>query len=66
MNNQVIGSVANISGFTSNPGTRIMIRSPLSQLSFSLLVPAPIPIAVGAAALGDQIAIHMDFIKYRK
>ena len=65
--NQFIGSVANISGFASDPGTRIKVVNPLpNSLTFSLYVPGIIPTPVGAAALGDQISISMDFISYKK
>ena len=66
MNNQIIASVVNISGFTSNPGTRVHVMNPIAQLSFGLYIPAINPIPVGAACLGDQIVIHMDFIRYKK
>ena len=65
--NQFIGSVVNISGFATALGTRIKVVNPLpNSLIFGLYVPSIIPIPVGAATLGDQISISMDFISYKK
>ena len=63
----ILGSVVNNPGFLTDPGTRIKIYNPLpSVLQFGLYVAALAPIPVGAATLGDQICISMDFITYKK
>lgn len=65
---RIIGSLITVSNFSSSPGTRIQVRNPLSQLTFTLLTPTAPP--QGASGLvtitGDTIAISLDFIKYRK
>jgi hypothetical protein len=64
LSNSIIGSVCNISGFTSNPGT-IITPGPLPQvITFQLQTPTSVPTPISPDTL-DMIAIHMDFINYR-
>ena len=59
---QIIGSVCNISGFTSNPGTMITPVAPLPQIiTFQLMLGAT-PFSPDS---GDVISIQMDFITYK-
>ena len=62
--NQIIGTVANMPGFNTTPGTRIILRNPLPNvLSFQLMHPDSTPTPV-ITATGDAISISMDFIRF--
>ena len=64
--NQIIGSVCNIPGFTSNPGTTITPIAPLPQIiTFQLVANASPGLAPVSPDSGDVISIHMDFITYK-
>jgi len=65
LSNQNLACVSNISGFTSNPGTRIILKNPIPPTITFQLTAAFAPYNPITAAAGDQIAICMDFIKYR-
>ena len=66
LSNSIIGAIGGINGFTSNPGTRIQTRNPLSNvLTFKLMSATTPPEPIGAAVHLDQICISMDFIKYK-
>ena len=63
--NTIIGSVCNIPGFSSNPGTIITPVCTLPQsITFQLLNPTAVPITA-TPDVGDLISIQMDFITYR-
>ena len=67
LTNGIIGAIGGINGFTSNPGTRIHTRNPISNvLTFKFMTAATPPTPAGAAVDLDQICISMDFIKYRQ
>ena len=59
---QIIGSVCNISGFTSNPGTTINPVAPLPQIITFQLLSGSTPFSPDT---GDVISIQMDFITYK-
>ena len=60
--NQIIGSVCNISGFTSNPSITITPVAPLPQIiTFQLMLES----APFSPDTGDAISIQMDFITYK-
>ena len=62
----ILGSIVTAT-FSSNPGTRIQTRDPISgQLTFQLFVPTANSLFPAVVVPGDMIAIHMDFIKYRR
>ena len=66
LNNGIIGAIGGINGFTSNPGTRILTRNPITNvLTFKLMTTFNPPMPAGAAVDLDQICISMDFIKYK-
>ena len=66
LTNGVIGVIGGINGFTSNPGTRIQTRNPVSNiLTFTLMSATTPATPAGAAVDMDQICISMDFIKYK-
>ena len=66
LTNGVIGVIGGINGFTSNPGTRIQTRNPVSNiLTFKFMSATTPPTPAGAAVDLDQICISMDFIKYK-
>ena len=66
LNNGIIGCVGGNNGFTSNPGTRIQTRNPLSNvLTFKLMTPTTPPSPAGDDVDLNQICISMDFIKYK-
>lgn len=59
--NQFIGSICNIPGFTSNPGTVITPTSPMPQvITFQLQAPTNIPLPVSPDT-GDMITLHSIF-----
>ena len=64
LSNNVIASVCAIKGFTSNPNTRIQLRTPPGNyINFQLLLPTGASTVLAAT---DYISINMDFIKYRR
>ena len=66
LSNGIIGAIGGINGFTSNPGTRILTRNPITNvLTFKLMTAVTPPTPAGAAVDLDQICISMDFIKYK-
>ena len=66
LSNGIIGAIGGINGFTSNPGTRILTRNPITNvLTFRLMTAVTPPTPAGAAVDLDQICISMDFIKYK-
>ena len=64
LSNNNIASVCAMKGFTSNPNTRIQLRSPPGNyINFQILL------TTGASTTGaslDFVSINLDFIKYRK
>lgn len=66
LKNHTIAAVSNISGFMSNPGTRMIFRNPIPPTITFQLTAAFAPFAPITSATGDQIVIIMDFIKYLK
>ena len=60
-----LGSICNIPGFTSNPGTVITPTGPLPQvITFQLMYPI-IGSSPASPDVADLICVHMDFINYR-
>lgn len=67
ISNGITGAICRINGFTSNPGTRIQTRNPLSNvLTFRLMTPTTPPAPAGNMVDMDSICISMDFIKYKQ
>ena len=66
INNQMLGAVANLGGFSACPGTVIRLNSPLSNvITFQLYFPGT-PAFPAAVTPGDMVSISMDFISYKK
>ena len=67
LTNGIIACIGGINGFTSNPGTRIQTRNPVSNvLTFKLMSATTPATPAGNAVDLDQICISMDFIRYKK
>jgi hypothetical protein len=63
----LLESVVPTAGFQSDPGTRIQVREPLSgPLTFKLFIPTLQALLPAVTTAGDMVAIHMDFIRYRR
>ena len=63
----VLGSIITSDNFQSTPGTRIQTRSGISgPLTFGLFIPNAGTLLPAIVPAGDMIAVHMDFIRYRK
>ena len=68
LTNGIIACIGGINGFTSNPGTRIQTRNPISNvLTFTIMDATTPSTPVDPAVVDlDQICIAMDFIRYKK
>ena len=65
--NQVIASAIASAQFSSQPGTRIQTRNPISNvLTFKIMAPFTPMVQAFADAEYHEICISMDFIKYRQ
>ena len=66
INNQMLGAVANLGGFSACPGTVIRLTSPLPNvITFQLYFPGA-PAFPAAVTAGDMVSISMDFISYKR
>ena len=65
--NQVIANAIGSAQFSSQPGTRIHIRNPISNvLTFKVMAPFTPMIPALADVEFHEICISMDFIKWKK